>query len=174
MEVKIDILDKEAEERSKELENLTKNIDVKNKNDVQNKELKCRYFNQGYCRNQSWCTFSHPENICETFLLEGNCVVPYCPSRHPRICKYWSRGHCYRGEQCAFSHRQLVNKPKDIIDVDVQTCENCEETGSLMYFCEFCRKDFYLKCTKEEAHEKDYAKKQKYYRLYTDPQCQNK
>ena len=27
-----------------------------------------------------------------------------------------------------------------------------------MYFCEFCRKDFCLKCTKEEAHEKDYAK----------------
>ena len=46
-----------------------------------------------------------------------------------------------------------MNKPKDI-----QKCEKCDEAGSLLYFCEFCRNNFCIKCTREEAHGEGYAK----------------
>ena len=65
--------------------------------------------NRGFCKKQSLCSFFHPQNICENFLKEGNCVLTDCSSRHPKNYKYWIRGYCFRGKHCAFNHRVSQN-----------------------------------------------------------------
>ena len=35
---------------------------------------------------------------------------------------------------------------------------NCNEIAPLLYFCEFCKLDFCIKCTLKEAHEEGYDK----------------
>ena len=113
------------------------------------KNLKCRYFNSGYCKYKKRCKFLHPKNICK----ETKCDKEKCPNRHPKPCK-WYKGEtgCRRGKDCDFSHDTLVcgdknmeNQPKYF------NCVSCKHTwnetkfvikhnikGMEVYFCLNC------------------------------------
>ena len=36
------------------------------------------------------------------------------------------------------------------------SCENCNEAAFVLYYCEFCERNFCVKCTLNEAHEENY------------------
>ncbi|XP_029990044.1 E3 ubiquitin-protein ligase makorin-2 isoform X1 [Sphaeramia orbicularis] len=52
------------------------------------KQVTCRYFLHGVCREGSRCLFSHDPNT----------------SRPSTICKYYQRGNCAYGERCRYDH----------------------------------------------------------------------
>ena len=119
------------------------------------KEMKCRYFNKGYCKLKIDCELYHPQIICKTFDKTGMCSQPFCSDRHQRICKYWKRGVCFRGDTCHFRHRNFDRKPiKDnLTNKTMKTCDRCRKTSQIFYYCEFCYHDFCLLCTNEAAHK---------------------
>jgi hypothetical protein len=151
LEARIDLLDKETQKSYDMIEKFTNIIEKQN----DKKQTRCRYHNRGYCRNQTWCLFSHTEEICKSFLEEGKCLSSDCLSRHPKTCSYWKKGYCFRGEQCAFSHRYTLSENKES---KLQTCENCKEQSHQLYYCEFCESSFCNKCTIKEAHDEYYCK----------------
>ena len=99
-------------------EELTKHVDKK-------EGRKCRYYNKGYCKNETECNFYHPENVCDKFLSGNECSDRGCTKRHPRSCKFWlkdSRG-CFRGDSCKYLHRE-EEKGKQIKDLENKNKKN--------------------------------------------------
>ena len=99
-------------------EEVTKNVDKK-------EGRKCRYYNKGYCKNETECNFYHPENVCDKSLLENECSDRGCTKRHPRSCKFWlkdSRG-CFRGDLCKYLHREK-EKGQHIKDLENKSKTN--------------------------------------------------
>ena len=88
--------------------------------------------------------------LCSQFESEGICLKTICRDRHQRPCRYWRRGECYRGETCAFSHRLLRN--------ELKKCDKCGKGNINLYYCNFCGKNFCCECTKEQAHDEEFAK----------------
>ena len=75
-------------------------VDVKNNKDK--KETKknktfpdktiriCKFFNKGFCKFKSLCSFFHPKTNC---VIE-NCKDKLCEKRHIIECKNWKKGNC--------------------------------------------------------------------------------
>ena len=69
------------------------------------KQLKCRYYNRGFCKAGEGCSFIHPNDVCQEYTLSGTCSSGRgCWKRHPNKCKYWLRGNCWREDTCAYLH----------------------------------------------------------------------
>ena len=70
---------------------------------------RCRYFNTGYCKQGSNCSFEHPEETCQEYMTSGKCLsYRSCLYRHPRECRYWEANNCYRGLSCMYLHKKVV------------------------------------------------------------------
>ena len=65
---------------------------------------KCRYFNRGYCKYTSKCRFSHPREICQTYLEGYNCNQRECEKRHPKSCKWIEGSRSCKRQNCAYLH----------------------------------------------------------------------
>ena len=67
---------------------------------------KCRYYNRGHCKQKSFCEFTHPRDICQSYLEGKKCEMKQCKNRHPKVCKYWSKSKagCRREGFCDFLH----------------------------------------------------------------------
>ena len=103
LETKIDLLDQEIQKRNEEIQNLNKHEHKENEEKIENKQIMCKYYNRGYCKNKTRCRYVHPQNVCKIFLKDGKCCVRDCSSRHPKKCKYFKQG-CNRGDRCAYLH----------------------------------------------------------------------
>ena len=57
--------------------------------EVEKKDKKCKYYNGGYCKHKLKCKFSHPQEICKTYLKGETCHQDSCGNRHPKECKWW-------------------------------------------------------------------------------------
>ena len=51
------------------------------------KDIKCRYFNGGFCKFRGKCRFNHPKEVCEIYKSE-ECDQSKCGKRHPKACKW--------------------------------------------------------------------------------------
>ena len=69
----------------------------------------CNFWNKGFCREGSSCSFDHPQEDCQDHIHSGGCKDPCCPLRHRSVCKHWSRGQCPKGNKCQFLHKNRIN-----------------------------------------------------------------
>ena len=46
------------------------------------KLTKCKYFDQRCCNCRKQCKYSHPEQRCEHYIMNGKCSDQNCPYRH--------------------------------------------------------------------------------------------
>ena len=82
--------------------------DTSKVSDKSKKEIRCRYFNYGFCKYKEKCRFIHQKEVCKTYV-GGKCEDISCLKRHPRACKYFQgQTGCRRKEACEFSHDELV------------------------------------------------------------------
>ena len=71
------------------------------------KNIRCKFYNRGYCREEAECEFAHNFEKCQQFLKTGVCSErTSCQKRHPRRCRYWQEGNCWRGLSCVYQHDQ--------------------------------------------------------------------
>ena len=63
-------------------------------------QIKCKYFNPGYCKFKDNCKKMHPKMDC----LQTLCLDKSCQNRHPKTCRYtWlSR----RRSSCMYMHNK--------------------------------------------------------------------
>ena len=62
---------------------------------------RCKWWNRGYCREGTRCSYSHPLLDCQQHLQEGRCTSQECTLRHRRRRKFWGTpAGCFRKEQC--------------------------------------------------------------------------
>ena len=119
---------------------LNKKIDKEKKPNI-----RCKFFNKGFCREGSACNYSHPEEDCVDHCSTGSCSQErVCSYRHPNKCKFWSSGQCWRESNCVYLHRSedlgCDEKHEDSIedsdkekefdnndDTDVEKVENDDE-----------------------------------------------
>ena len=84
-----------------------KKIDNGEKEQSQEKRIKCKYENEGKCKLGRNCRYFHPKDTCQFFSKLGSCPKNnICTLRHPRnICFQLERhGMCERGDSCKFRH----------------------------------------------------------------------
>ena len=75
---------------------------------AQTKNIKCKYFNTGFCKFKSECKFQHTETVC----LQNNCKDKKCPHRHPEPCRFGE--FCRRRTSCYYKHQE--NKYEQILE----------------------------------------------------------
>ena len=92
------------------------------KNKFNKSKKKCRYWNRGYCREGSECTWYHEEIDCWSFVQEGHCKEKRCMKRHRKTCRYWAYRDigCLRGDQCQYLHQKIRRKSKQESESDVE------------------------------------------------------
>ena len=69
--------------------------------------LKCKYYDRGFCKSQMDCVYFHSNTICDILLSKGQCPESKtCLSRHPRDCEHWTGDIrcCLRGNLCKYLH----------------------------------------------------------------------
>ena len=76
--------------------------------EAENKVIKCKYNNRGYCKFKLKCKFEHSKDVCNDYLKGEKCTKRYCKERHPKVCKWWQGGGCKR-EDCEYLHVTLVS-----------------------------------------------------------------
>ena len=112
-------------------------IEVKAKDSTSN--IRCRYFNKGYCKNIPDCYFDHTNEDCEQYIASGKCKDISCIKRHRKICKYWeSKDGCYRGRDCEYLHEDFGER---------NTKESTKEQvqNSAQEKCDACNFDYFEK-----------------------------
>ena len=68
-------------------------------------DIKCRYFDEGFCKYRSKCRYFHPKDICEAHKKNENCIKKNCKDRHPEKCKFWqSSNGCKRQNWTLFDN----------------------------------------------------------------------
>ena len=72
-----------------------------------NINIKCKWYNQGYCREKSNCLFFHAMLVCESVFTHETCKKECCDKRHPKICKNWINNSCKFGQYCKFLHYDI-------------------------------------------------------------------
>ena len=95
---------------------MEKDSEAKMKQLKKKENTKCRYYNRGYCRSKSKCSFFHPQDICE----EIKCFDKTCLKRHLKDCKNWNRRNCKFGNNCEYKHdeaKKIVNT--NIVDFKI-------------------------------------------------------
>ena len=92
-----------------------------NKNRVKS-QRRCRFYNRGFCKEGSVCSFFHPSENCKEFCTSGFCSKrESCLQRHPFQCKYWSKGYCWRKESCLYLHKKEDKPNASKIDEEVSS-----------------------------------------------------
>ena len=90
-------------------------------------EIKCKYFDTGFCRLKDKCPFSHKSpKICEAYKNGTKCQSQSCYERHPKLCRYFKRGFCFRNESCLYFHSDRLETKKITKDVER---ENMSDLG---------------------------------------------
>ena len=94
-----------------------------NKNEESIKILKkCRFYNVGYCRSKSSCSFSHPITLCKKEQYKDR----ECPNRHLKDCKNYMKSDCKFGKQCEFTH-----DPKKRIKINQKVTQVFENENTI-------------------------------------------
>ena len=65
-------------------------------------EIKCKFYDKGYCKKKDQCNYYHPTNDCEK--CEN---IKTCRLRHRIICRYGK--YCYHNnvKACVFRHMDI-------------------------------------------------------------------
>jgi hypothetical protein len=119
------------------LENISKVNDEKDEkynDEKDSKEIRCKYFNKGYCKMNKNCLFLHmSEKVCENHKHGTKCGNKECSQRHPKNCRYFLRGTCWRSEDCSYLHG-YKNKERNTekIGIEENIDENMNETVDIM------------------------------------------
>ena len=97
--------------------------------------VKCKYFNNGYCKFEERCAKNHPKTIC----LLALCKDKKCPKRHPRAC--WFKAHCRRRSSCLYRHSKYesvnIEEEIDRLNEEIkQLHEVNKEKNNLLKECE--------------------------------------
>ena len=74
---------------------------------MKNKSPKCKFEDQGKCKDGVNCKNTHPTETCQLFSKFGHCSnIKTCNFRHPRnLCYQWREaGNCKWGLKCRFQH----------------------------------------------------------------------
>ena len=71
--------------------------------DVKMRVKVCKFFNSGYCKFRSKCTFFHSKDRCE-----DECIGKNCQKRHPKVCRYGNK--CKRKHTCEYKHSSGSNE----------------------------------------------------------------
>ena len=104
------------------------------KKNIAKVEKKCNYFNKGYCKYKTDCKFTHPSEICKTYIEGGRCDQKSCNDRHPNVCK-WLRGNSgCRRQNCEYLHVTLARDDGRQMEAHkyfpCAGCKNCFEDMS--------------------------------------------
>lgn len=90
----------------------------------ENRKMKCRYYNRGYCKYKLKCKFSHVRENCAGYLESGKCEAKDCPYRHQKQCKWLSTPiGCRRGVKCEYLHVTLASEEETVS----YKCEGCKD-----------------------------------------------
>ena len=68
------------------------------------KNLKCPYYDRGFCKFGVECFNKHPDKVCES----QNCSGEECDKRHPNPCKFGTRCKYNRTKVCSYLHVTFV------------------------------------------------------------------
>ena len=83
-------------------------------------QLKCKYYNKGYCKNRSECKFYHPTSDCKEQFENRKCKF-----RHRNICRYKQYCYHYMKGQCEYIHA-----PMDLFDVPMAIDDKVKSDSS--------------------------------------------
>ena len=93
-------------------------------------QIKCEYFDKGYCKQKTQCTKRHPLVDCDSKCANENT----CPLRHRIVCKNGGQCKFLETHCCSFLHPQPMhfeeNVIQDITDKikavngNIENCEN--------------------------------------------------
>ena len=83
----------------------------------ENTSTKCRYWNSGYCRSKSDCTFNHPKEKCEN----NKCTEKRCPKRHIKDCTNFVKNTCKFAKACEYKHNP--NKRRENLESQISQSE---------------------------------------------------
>ena len=110
------------EEECEDFLNVLKDYRVLEEKVNQNRHLKpkygivCNFWNRGFCKEGSLCSYGHPEQGCKEYINHGECLDTRCKRRHRSVCKFWSDGWCKRENLCQFlhvTHRNKLNQTRN-------------------------------------------------------------
>ena len=93
--------------------------ETKDKQKVKN-TIKCRYYNKGFCRSKSSCSFFHPTDLCE----QKDCEEKRCPRRHLKQCKNWQKSTCKFGNNCEYKHDPIMKKANETIVLEINEVDS--------------------------------------------------
>lgn len=148
-----------------ELLGVIKEMEVRNikENEKKRKEkqIRCKFFNKGFCKKGKSCNFQHPEQNCKKHCEGKECDKgSLCKSRHPHRCQFWQSGECSRGKHCLYLH--TIDNLKDNKDkVDKATIDKPDANRE---------KDIMQAILSEENFDEDISTEDiiKYYESRTD------
>ena len=125
LDAKIYKIDKEIETR---LENIKTQLDDRTTFDKENideakdekhNDIKCNYFNKGFCKMKETCLFKHKSTtICKDHLASQKCSKKECDKRHPKTCRYFLRGSCWRRDNCSYLYAYSVQRADNLDSID--------------------------------------------------------
>ena len=75
--------------------------------DQTNESIKCRYYNQGYCKKKNNCKYLHQNIDCEE-----DCSSATCTNRHRIQCKNGDNCYYYSKNICEFLHDNMIQTIK--------------------------------------------------------------
>ena len=103
---------------------------LKVKSTKETNQMRCNFFNRGYCKAGPECMFYHPKEDCEVHKLGNICIDRSCRKRHRTVCKYWDTSSvCLRGSDCMFMHRSSTEKVfhgEAQFEDDLKQCDTCK------------------------------------------------
>ena len=124
--------------------------ETKSTKKIEKHNIKCKWFNRGYCRMKSQCEFYHSPNVCTEIKNNKECLDKDCRDKHPKDCKNWMKGECKFNAICEYKHdldkkainkhdpgKKLVNVFDEVIDdegvidnkIHIEySCDKCEST----------------------------------------------
>ena len=112
-------------------------------------QIKCRYWNRGYCKEGDSCNFKHLEEDCESFLKNRKCEDMKCYKRHRTYCRYFrTEEGCYRKASCQYLHVEPHMKNKQIRREKNE--ETPEQSTNTTFYCDQCE----FKCKREATLRK--------------------
>ena len=137
---------------------------------IEKNQIKCKYYDKGYCKKRDKCFFYHPKTECIGQCNDKNT----CPHRHRNKCRYGKECYHFKNNVCEFKHEEIElvdvtlasenkqqNKTHNVILAAPSTLENevkCLEKQLIEYKIEI---EKIMKEVKEEK-EKQIEKEKEY------------
>ena len=113
---------------------LLKNTEPENSRKLPN-EIRCLYWNRGFCKKGDKCGFYHAKEDCEEYSRTGKCEDRGCQSRHRKQCRYFSTQEgCYRRESCQIDNCQYQHGTRRTQYQDRKILQQ----DKLMFKCDLC------------------------------------